>query len=59
MSSVQSKEGQDVQWRRSGTGEASQEQINRNFKVVIRVRPPLPRELTPGLDFQSDVRTRA
>jgi len=26
-----------------------------NFKVVIRIRPPLPRELTIGVPFQSAV----
>ena len=28
---------------------------NENFKVVIRVRPPLPREHTDGLEFRSIV----
>ena len=28
---------------------------NENFKVIIRVRPPLPRERTDGLDFRSVV----
>ena len=28
---------------------------NENFKVVIRIRPPLTRELIPGLTFQPAV----
>ncbi len=28
---------------------------NDNFKVVIRVRPPLPRERTDGCEFRSIV----
>jgi hypothetical protein len=28
---------------------------NDNFKVVIRVRPPLPREKTDGVEFRSIV----
>jgi len=28
---------------------------NENFKVVIRVRPPLPRERTEGCEFRSIV----
>ena len=35
---------------------ASSENINKNFKVVIRVRPPLPRELQGDKPFQNVVR---
>lgn len=31
---------------------------NDNFKVVIRVRPPLPRERTDGCEFRSIVQVQ-
>eukprot|EP01035_Chromulina_nebulosa_P016848 gene16848-22333_t len=34
---------------------SSPEQRNNNFKVVIRVRPPLPRELSGEIEFQNVV----
>lgn len=33
----------------------SQELSNCNFKVAIRIRPPLEREITQGIPFQSSV----
>lgn len=49
-----SKEQTDLSIRKGNPADTSQDQAS-NFKVVIRVRPPLPREVISGIPFQSDV----
>ena len=43
----------------SSQGGASQSSASQNFKVVIRVRPPLKRELVSGCQFRPVVRVSA
>lgn len=50
-----SKGGNTCTFGEKGNNQSTQEQICNNFRVVIRVRPPLPRELHPQVPFQSSV----